>query len=157
MEGIVKSFNQQNGFGFVTTDELNKDVFLSQAHISPLGPDDEGYVGRRVRFTLHCSPKGPQAREVQWLSPPSGRFSGILKNLQVGDSYGSLECSEAYALYKRDVWIKSVIVPDEAATEPVQVLFTIVHNKQGQPLAEDVEFLESRPPSAALVGKACRW
>lgn len=62
MQGIVKMFNQEKGFGFITTKE-GEDVFF---HFSQLVV--EGYktikVGQAVEFELVQSDRGPVAHNI---------------------------------------------------------------------------------------------
>jgi CspA family cold shock protein len=62
IEGRVKWFNAQKGFGFV--EAQGKDYFL---HFSEI--DKEGYKtldeGDRISFVPSMSPKGPTATRVQ--------------------------------------------------------------------------------------------
>ena len=61
-KGIVKWFNSQKGYGFIS-DENGNDVFV---HFS--GLNMEGYKtleeGQAVEFEITDSPKGPQATNV---------------------------------------------------------------------------------------------
>ena len=60
--GIVKWFNSEKGFGFITVDGGN-DVF---AHFSAIQAD--GYKtleeGQKVSFDIVDGPKGPQAANI---------------------------------------------------------------------------------------------
>lgn len=63
-EGSVKFFNGSKGFGFVTPDQGNQDVFISskileRSGLMDLEPD------QRVRMTVRQSPRGPQATEIE--------------------------------------------------------------------------------------------
>jgi cold shock protein len=62
--GTVKFFNGDKGFGFITPENGDKDVFV---HFSAL-PDDGGYrnlnEGDRVEFSIEPSAKGPRAANV---------------------------------------------------------------------------------------------
>lgn len=62
-EGIVKWFNAEKGFGFISR-ENGDDVFV---HFSAIVGD--GYKtleeGQRVTFEVVQGPKGPQAANVQ--------------------------------------------------------------------------------------------
>jgi len=61
--GTVKWFSRVKGYGFITPDSGEKDVFV---HFSAIV--GEGYrnleEGQRVEFTIEDSPKGPQAAQV---------------------------------------------------------------------------------------------
>lgn len=62
--GIVKWFNADKGFGFITPDNGDKDVF---AHFSAI--QGRGYKslneGQAVEFEVTDGPKGPQASEIK--------------------------------------------------------------------------------------------
>lgn len=62
MNGTVKWFNAEKGFGFITTDEGN-DVF---AHFSQI--NKEGFKtleeGQKVSFNVVNGAKGPQAENI---------------------------------------------------------------------------------------------
>ncbi len=62
--GTVKWFNAEKGFGFITPDEGDSDVF---AHYSAI--DASGFrtldENQRVEFDITQSPKGPQAAQIR--------------------------------------------------------------------------------------------
>ncbi len=62
MNGTVKWFNAEKGYGFITSEEGN-DVF---AHFSQI--QSEGYKtmdeGNKVTFDVVNGPKGPQAENI---------------------------------------------------------------------------------------------
>lgn len=62
MQGTVKWFNGQKGYGFISDDEGNE-VFV---HFSALNMDGfkELKDGERVEFEVTDGPKGPQATNV---------------------------------------------------------------------------------------------
>jgi CspA family cold shock protein len=63
MNGTVKWFNSEKGFGFITGED-GKDVF---AHFSQI--QSSGYKsleeGQEVSFEITQGPKGPQAENIQ--------------------------------------------------------------------------------------------
>ena len=62
-EGVVKWFNADKGFGFITPADGGKDLFV---HFSEI--QSSGYrsleEGQRVSFEAGEGPKGPQAQKV---------------------------------------------------------------------------------------------
>ncbi|CBA34249.1 RNA chaperone/antiterminator CspA [Cronobacter turicensis] len=63
MTGLVKWFNAEKGFGFITPDNGSKDVFV---HFSAI--QDNGFKtleeGQKVSFTVESGAKGPAAANV---------------------------------------------------------------------------------------------
>ena len=63
MKGVVKWFNNQKGYGFITPENSDKDVFV---HFSSISGD--GYKslkeGEQVQFDIKDGPKGEQAVNV---------------------------------------------------------------------------------------------
>ncbi len=61
--GIVKWFNNDKGYGFITPDEGSKDLFVHHSSIS-----GDGYKslaeGARVEFEEREGQKGPEATNV---------------------------------------------------------------------------------------------
>lgn len=62
LNGIVKWFNSEKGFGFITAED-GKDVFVhfSQINVDGFKKLDEG---QKVTFEISNGPKGPQASNV---------------------------------------------------------------------------------------------
>lgn len=63
-EGIVKWFNTDKGFGFITPDDQSKDLFVH--HSAIVG---DGYrslaEGTKVSYDAEVGDKGPRAVNVQ--------------------------------------------------------------------------------------------
>ena len=61
--GTVKWFSSNKGYGFITLDSGEQDVFVHHSAIQ-----SEGYrsldEGQRVEFTVTQGQKGPQAQDV---------------------------------------------------------------------------------------------
>lgn len=61
--GTVKWFNDQKGFGFITPDDGDKDLFLHHTAIKA-----EGYrslqEGAKVSYEIETDAKGPRAIDV---------------------------------------------------------------------------------------------
>ena len=61
--GIVKWFNKDKGFGFITPDGGGKDVFVHTSNIAP--PARALQDGQRVEFETSMGKKGPEAINVK--------------------------------------------------------------------------------------------
>ncbi|WP_370425846.1 RNA chaperone/antiterminator CspA [Pantoea vagans] len=63
MTGLVKWFNSDKGFGFITPDDGSKDVFV---HFSAIQGDNYKTLdeGQKVSFTIENGAKGPAAGSV---------------------------------------------------------------------------------------------
>jgi cold shock CspA family protein len=62
--GVVKWFNDQKGFGFITRDNGGKDVFVHQTAIKAQGFRTLS-EGERVTFDVVNAEKGPAAENVE--------------------------------------------------------------------------------------------
>lgn len=61
--GTVKWFNDQKGYGFITRDDKEKDVFAHYSSIAGKGFKSLA-EGDRVEFDVEQTPKGLQASNV---------------------------------------------------------------------------------------------
>ena len=62
--GIVKWFNAEKGYGFITVDEGGQDVFVDYSSIDMAGHRSLA-EGQRVEFEVGAGAKGPQAEAVR--------------------------------------------------------------------------------------------
>ena len=58
MEGAVKWFNGEKGYGFVTSPGLDKDVFLHVKQLRASGIQGAIVDGEVIKFTCNTGPKG---------------------------------------------------------------------------------------------------
>ncbi|PWH14122.1 MAG: cold-shock protein [Ardenticatenia bacterium] len=65
MRGTVKWFNGQKGYGFITRDDGEKDVFVHYSAIQAQGGFRNLDEGDRVEFEVERGPKGPAAVAVR--------------------------------------------------------------------------------------------
>ena len=65
--GIVKWFNADKGYGFITPEDGSKDVF---AHFSAINSNGFRSLNEndRVEFETQDGPKGPQAANINVIS-----------------------------------------------------------------------------------------
>ncbi len=63
MTGTVKFFNESKGFGFITNDETNQDVFVHVTALNGLRLTE----GDKVEFTEEEGKKGLQASNISIL------------------------------------------------------------------------------------------
>jgi CspA family cold shock protein len=71
LTGTVKWFNPQKGFGFITRDDGDRDVYVhfSAIQVAPGASDTFRTLneGERVQFDVEESSKGPRAANVMRL------------------------------------------------------------------------------------------
>ncbi|NFS61090.1 cold shock domain-containing protein [Clostridium botulinum] len=64
--GIVKWFNDEKGYGFISCDE-GDDVFAHHSQIKENGPEKDLHEGESVTFDIQDGGKGPMATNIQKL------------------------------------------------------------------------------------------
>lgn len=63
VSGVVKWFNDEKGFGFISPDSGGKDIFVHFTAIEGSGRKTLA-VGQKVTFSVENGTKGPQAADV---------------------------------------------------------------------------------------------
>jgi CspA family cold shock protein len=64
-QGTVKWFNSRKGYGFITVDGENKDVFVHANEVTGGGAYNELAENQRVEFEIEQGAKGPNAKNVR--------------------------------------------------------------------------------------------
>ncbi|KFX60252.1 cold shock domain-containing protein [Clostridium botulinum] len=64
--GIVKWFNDEKGYGFISCDE-GDDVFAHHSQIKENGSEKDLHEGESVTFDIQDGEKGPMATNIQKL------------------------------------------------------------------------------------------
>jgi CspA family cold shock protein len=64
VKGTIKWFNGQKGYGFITRDDGEKDVFVHYSAIEGQSGFRNLEEGDRVEFGVEQGPKGPAAAAV---------------------------------------------------------------------------------------------
>ncbi len=67
VRGTVKWFSKDKGYGFITRDDTNTDVFVHFTDIQKEGFKTL-YKGQKVEFEVVDDTKGPRAKNVKILS-----------------------------------------------------------------------------------------
>lgn len=67
-QGKIKFFDSQKGFGFISPDEGNKDIFVHRNNVENLGFDQGLEDGEAVEFDVEETPKGLSAINVRSLA-----------------------------------------------------------------------------------------
>lgn len=62
--GVVKWYNQEKGFGFISCDDGN-DIFVHHSQIKEKGNERDLHEGENVTFDVADGQKGPMATNVQ--------------------------------------------------------------------------------------------
>jgi CspA family cold shock protein len=64
MTGVIKRLNNEKGFGFITPDGGDKDVFFHSSSLVEV-TFDQLHEGDKVSFDTEQSEKGPRAANVK--------------------------------------------------------------------------------------------
>lgn len=65
MTGTIKKIIKDRGFGFITPDEGNEEVFFSRSNLAPKIYFEDLREGDEVEFLMRPGEKGPRAINVK--------------------------------------------------------------------------------------------
>lgn len=126
--GTIKSFNAQNGFGFIecgkTYGHWERDVYLNAANL-PFG----AAIGRKVLFEVECKKGQPQARNVRL------GYQGKMQSYGKEKGYGFIACEETYRLFHQDVYVPAEVFANSTCSVLDEVFFELRLDKNGKPQA----------------------
>eukprot|EP00418_Pyrodinium_bahamense_P002337 CAMPEP_0179023420 /NCGR_PEP_ID=MMETSP0796-20121207/6920_1 /TAXON_ID=73915 /ORGANISM="Pyrodinium bahamense, Strain pbaha01" /LENGTH=848 /DNA_ID=CAMNT_0020719329 /DNA_START=15 /DNA_END=2557 /DNA_ORIENTATION=+ len=156
--GVIRSFNDAKGFGFISCDEVREalgcDVFL---HSSQRQNNED--VGDVVSFNIQPSRMGqPRARNIQAIGSvqdpdmdvdPTKVFKGYVKSYNPEKGFGFIACSETFAIYNADIFLHKHHAEGINVGDAVQ--FTIKMNLKGQPQARNLVKVAEAWPGAGLM------
>jgi len=153
--GTLKSFSESSGYGFISSAQVQQDIFLPSTQVPQTGGRIRPEFGRRLRCTLWHDAKGrPQARNVVWLAPEEpaepqvcgGSFTGRLKSM--GEAFGFIEC-DAFQGHRNDVFIRRAQLPEGCALGTM-ISFEVSTDGQGRPQAKNIKLINMNFSSTTL-------
>lgn len=151
--GVVKSYNEGKGYGFIECPETSKlygrDAFLQRDMVEMHGIA----VGDEVIFKVRMKNDMPQADIVEKAEGVQnaaqnklaqcgpGPHMGIIKSFNEGKGFGFIQCMETEDAFGCDVFLHKK--ENTTAGEDVgkEVQFSVVLNQKGQPQAADVQVI----------------
>jgi len=108
--GTVKSFNPAKGFGFITSQTVEGDLFFLRTELPAELHSGEGSVlqGRSVSFEVQVTPEGRcRAAGIRILPGEGELITGVIKSYSERHGYGFVST----ACFGRDVHFKSHDLP----------------------------------------------
>jgi len=179
--GVIKSFDNAKGFGFIQCDETfhvhQRDVFLSDKQLV-----EGAMVGAMVSFEVTLNKQGhpqaqnlapafvepmvpepvrpPQHRKQPSLQPSQrppagpGHFIGTVKKFDRAKRFGFIECTELFQQFGRDVFLSDVQIGnfDNGSV----VAFQMTLNQQGFPQAQDLQEADASAFDAPPAGRPAK-
>jgi len=174
--GVVKSFNQQKGWGFIECEETHslygKDIFVLKSAL----PGGNAQPGQVANFDVVEGDNGPQAGNIE-LHPAAGarpragiatptpkahagayrakaaeaRYQGVVKSFNAQKGWGFIECEDTFESYGKDMFVMKGALPGGDISKGEAVTFTVVQTPSG-PQAQDVKLVGRPRPSAPMPG-----
>jgi len=151
--GIVKSFDEQKGWGFITGEAIvklyGKDVYVSKVALQgqTVSP------GEQVLFTVEMGVKGPMASGITVLpggsflaeGVPGNFFTGTVKSFNAEKGWGFVTSEETAQLFGKDLFLhKRELGGGDMPGAGDQVQFSVQLSTGGRPEAANVSPLAGR-------------
>jgi len=135
MFGMVKSYNDAKGFGFINTPQIPADIYFK-------GMGQSFSQGQTVSFYLNLTPDGKaQARNVSMGLSEGEMAMGSVKSYNAAKGFGFIEVPDKPG----DVYFKKEQVPDGFKDEQLagrQVQFTAHFSPDGKAQVAHMEFMD---------------
>merc|ERR1712224_623579 len=141
--GVVKSFNEKKGYGFITPtgQQFGKDLFVMRTGVK------DGVVlnaGDEVQFKIKMGQKGYEADEVHVvpnIQELSGQtFSGSIKSYVASSGWGFIESESTKRMFGRDIFFHKRDLGDYVPTNGEEVEFQLGKSNKGHPQATNLIF-----------------
>jgi len=141
MHGMVKSYDDNKGFGFILAPEVGRDIYF-QGHGTSFSS------GENVSFYLTFTPDGkPQARGVVQGYTEGESCQGEVKSYNRKNGFGFLQVADKPG----DVYFKKDVLPAHLQEEDLAgrtANFTVHLVNDGKPQVGQIEFVEGGAPQA---------
>lgn len=134
--GIVKSFNQNKGWGFIDCPGLGADAFVLKSELNGFAVAK----GDEVTFTASTGPKGLQATNVSVTKADHDRFFGEIKTWNMAKGYGFIFSAATQQLFGKDVFCLQGELKNGFGAVGTQVMFKAKNSERG-PTATDVQLI----------------
>jgi CspA family cold shock protein len=144
--GVVKSFNEAKGWGFIvpSSAQLGGDLFVMR---SALSPETNLKPGDHVQFKITKGKKGYEAKEVHVvpnLQELAGQtYSGVIKSYNEVKGWGFIESDAATEMLGRDIFFHKRDLGDRTPSSGEEVQFSVGQNKGGHPQAKNLVFMHT--------------
>lgn len=136
MTGIVKSYSDQKGFGFIQSQGVPTDIYFK-------GNGQSFFSGQPVSFFLNHTPDGKaQARSVSVGFSEGDVVIGSVKSYNASKGFGFIEVPDKPG----DIYFKKELVPTDMQEEQIigrQVQVMVHMSPDGKPQASGLDFSES--------------
>lgn len=144
LHGIIKSYDDGRGFGFINAPEVPRDIYFK-------GQGESYTAGMSVAFYLNWAPDGkPQARGVVASFGEGDTSMGTIKSYSSNKGYGFI----SVPTNPGDVYFKKEFLPEHLQEEEltgrtVQFVIHLAHD--GKPQVQQMDFMDGSGPTMPAV------